>query len=206
MNKFDKFISIVLLGLPVPAILMLVFWWVSVPIFKDNSIMYYLLVPAGIVIGIVIDLTVLRRYLLRLFSLPMAAVFALLAFYSLMIYGLFMGFPVFNILIGIIGVYIVTRSGQLRQAQISAVRNDQKRMNLFAFILLLLICIATTIMALFQESIGLELKLMLNLSFDVTPGMVWALIIVGTVLLLSLQYLISRLVYIFMMKKYTCRA
>ena len=202
MNRIDKTISLFFLGLPVPVILMLLFWWVSVPIFGNNDFMYLLLIPAGLVIGVVLDMTVLRQYLLRLFVLPTSVQFVVLTFYSLMIYGLFMGFPVFNILVGIAGIYIVARSGHIQHASKDILHKNAKKTHLFSFALLLLICITTAIMALSEKTIGLELKMMLDLPFDVTPGMIWTLILIGTILLLSCQYLISKIVFNTMLKRH----
>ena len=201
MNKIDKTFSAIAIGAPIPVVLMLACWWISVPAFDDNAMMYWLLIPAGLIIGLVLDLTVLRRFMFRLFSLPMPALFALLAFYSVMVYGLFMGFPVFNTLIGIFGAYVVARSGQLERISIDIIRKNARKTHVFSLILLLLICIVTTIMALNENAIEVELKMMLNLSFEVTRAMVWALILVGALFLILFQFGISKLVFYVMAKK-----
>jgi hypothetical protein len=116
-------------------------------------------------------------------------------FYSILIYGFFMGLPVFNALVGIAGAYIVGRKCVLRGDGRQAIQKSARRVNLFSFILLLLVCVCTALLALGEATIESEVQGMLGLEFEVTRGMIWAIILVGGALLLAFQYGISRLVF-----------
>lgn len=195
MKKTDKMLSAIILGSPAPVSLILLFWWSGVLFNLDNNLLYILLVLSGLAAGIILDITVLRWFVFRLFSLSMPSLFIICTFYSIMIYGMFMGFPVFNSLIGIAGTYIVIRKSIVMGDSKEKLDKNTRLFFFFSFLLLLVICIITTLMALNEASIGKELELMLNLKFEVTKGMIWTLILVGGSFLLGFQYILSRIVY-----------
>ncbi|MFZ5975803.1 MAG: hypothetical protein ACOYU3_10470 [Bacillota bacterium] len=93
MKNSDKAISLVVTGALAPAALMLLFWWGSIPFIGDDGRLA-LLALAGFVTGIVLDCTLLRKFIFRLFELPLPVLIAVQIFYSVMVYGFFMGFPV----------------------------------------------------------------------------------------------------------------
>ena len=199
MKTSDKIASVIVLGLPVPVLLMLAGWWGSVPFISQNSLIFFLAL-AGFILGVVLDLTLLRHFIFRLFTLPLAALFAVAAFYSVMIYGFFMGFPVFNSLIGIVGTYIVVRKGLISLAPREAILTEVRKMYLFSFILLFLFCVSTAILSLREVSITSQLEGMLSLPFEVTPLMVWLLILIGGAFLLAFQFIASKLLCRHMLK------
>jgi hypothetical protein len=106
-----------------------------------------------------------------------------------------MGLPVFNALVGIAAAYIVGRKCVLRGDGRQAIQKSARRVNLFSFILLLLVCVCTALLALGEATIESEVRGMLRLQFEVTRGMIWAIILAGGALLLAIQYGISRLVF-----------
>jgi hypothetical protein len=193
LTRFDRIVSIVLMGLPVPIILMLSGWWGLIPFHPASNSLYFILASAGFLIGVILDATLLGRFLLRLFSLPLPALCALLLFYSIMIYGFFMGFPAFNIIPGILGGYIAIKTSLYKGDCIISARRATRRMDVFSFILLFLLCVSTALLALREPTIQSQLKSMFALPFNVTQTMIWASILAGSALLLALQVLFSRL-------------
>jgi hypothetical protein len=200
MNRLDKWISAIVLGLIAPVLLMLLFWWGSIPFVGENIVIAFMAF-GGFIIGIVLDITVLKKFILRLFALPKPALFAIALYYSILIYGFFMGLPVFNAFVGIACAYVVARGCALRSADRQAMRKEARSVNLFSFILLFLICVYTAVLSLREASITSQVQHMLGLPFEVTDSMIWAIIIAGGMLLLAFQYGISKLIFFRLEKK-----
>lgn len=194
MSRSDKWLSVIVLGLIAPVSLMLLFWWGSIPLVKENITIAYLAL-AGFAIGIALDCTVLRKFTARLFCLPIPALFAVAFFYSILFFGFFMGFPVFNVLIGISCAYVTARSCVLSGESRENIRKKARAVHLFSLILLFSICICTAVLSLREASIGLQVQHMLALPFKVTPVMIWAIILVGGTALLTFQYGMSRWIF-----------
>jgi hypothetical protein len=193
LTRFDRILSFVFMGLPAPVLLMLSGWWGLIPFHPASNSLYLILASAGFLVGIILDATLLRRFLFRLFNLPMAALCMLLLFYSIMLYGFFMGFPAFNIIPGILGGYVTIKGSLYKGNNIVSARKITHRIDVFSFSLLFLICVCTAFLALREPSILSQLKSMLGLPFNVTYAMLWGAILSGSVVLLTLQVLFSRL-------------
>lgn len=179
------------MGLPAPVALMLAFWWGSIPFFTDDRrIMMHALI--GLVLGLAADATVLRKYLKGLFTMPFWILTALYLFYSMIIYGFFMGFPVFNAFVGILGSYLVARGCIVTGLNESETR---KRLGSFMFVSTLMLtslCVCTAWLALREPGIAGQIEGMLGLGFKVSGHLVWLLIILGGAGLLLAQYFGSR--------------
>ena len=195
MKKSDRLLSAVIIGSPAPVFLALVFWWCGALLKVGSGALYVALVVSGFAAGVLLDATVLRRFIFRLFSLSRPVLYIICAFYAVTVYAAFMGFPVFNVLVGIFGTYIIIRKSVIHGFSKEASGKNIKSFFLFSFLLLLFICIVTAAIALNEASIGRELEIMLDLNFKVTHGLVWALILGGSAFLLGFQYLFSILVY-----------
>lgn len=201
LTFFDKLISLSVMGIFTPAVTTICFWWGSIPLFRDDRVIMVCMLT-GLLIGILLDLTLLRKHLLGLFDLSFIKLILLSLFYSAMIYGFFMGFPVFNSLVGIVGSYVLVKGGSLRYEDIKLIKSKVKIFVAVSSLSLLLLCIVTAWLALKERTICLQVKGMLGLPFDVTMGMIWALIIIGSAFLLAFQYLGSMYVMGRMLERY----
>lgn len=191
-TPLEKAISALVMGIPAPIALMLTFWWGSIPFFNDDRrIMMHALI--GFALGLAADATVLRRHLKDLFLMPFWILIALFTFYSILIYGFFMGFPVFNVFIGILGSYLVARSCFASGLDKLETRRRANRFILVSTLMLLSLCMCTAWLALREPSIADQIEGMLGLSFQVSLQMVWLLIMLGGAGLLLAQYFGSRL-------------
>ena len=189
MTKHDKAVSLAVLGTLPPVGLMLLFWWGSIPFVEERLIPVMALF--GLLAGLVLDCTLLRRFVFRLFALPVPALAAVGAGYSVLVYGFFMGFPVFNSLVGIAAGGIAARSCVLQDLTEEETNRRIRAVNLFFLALLFALCVCSAILALSEPTIGSQIKGMFALPFDVTRSMVWTLILLGGALLLVFQYFCS---------------
>jgi hypothetical protein len=187
LTWLDRMASRLVLGVIAPVVLFLTGWWGTLALLGDSPA----IAPAalgGLVLGLVLDLTLLRPRLDSLFDLGPVALCGLAAFYSIMIYGFFMGLPVFNVLVGVVGGYVAGRSAvrhglaperAVRAARITAAVSTS---------VLALLCVATAWMALREPTIGSQLRGMLGLPFEVTMPMISATIFCGGASLLASEY------------------
>ena len=192
MSKVDKSISVVILGLIAPVVLLLTFWWGSIPFVPDRIIPYFAI--SGLVLGVILDVTLLRKFIFTLFTLPLYALITIEIFYSIMIYGFFMGLPVANSFVGILGAYIIAKSCIFKRNSQAEAKKSIHYNIIVSAVILCILCIFSAILALNESSICSQIKGMLNLPFDVTIQMVWLIIIVGGSLLITFQYYFSKLV------------
>jgi hypothetical protein len=116
------------------------------------------------------------------------ALLAVALFYSIGIYGFFMGFPVFNASIGIIGGYVVARRAKAMDWSRERARRDARRVAVAATWILGALCAATAYLALNEPTIGLQLKGMFSLPFSVDPPLIYSIIVLGGAGLLAAQY------------------
>ncbi|NTW29478.1 MAG: hypothetical protein HGA39_08990 [Coriobacteriia bacterium] len=187
MTLSDRVFSRVVLGTIAPVCLLLTGWWGSFGLLGESAIIG----PAaagGLALGILLDATVLRKRLDSLFDLGLPALSALALFYSVMIYGFFMGFPVFNIIVGLAGGHVIGRRAAQKHLPAERTSRDTRRVAVTATSILAALCVATAWMALNEPTMGSELRGMLGLPFEVTWPMIYAIIIVGGAVLLAAQY------------------
>lgn len=187
MNGFDKVLSRVVLGTIAPVSLMLTGWWGGLGILGDHPAIGSCAL-AGFAAGVVLDVTLLRNRLDSLFALGTLALSAVAAFYSVMIYGFFMGFPVFNAVIGIAGGYVVGRRSAIAGESAEKLRRKSRTVAGIATALLFALCVATAVMALNEPTLGSQLQGMFALDFEVTQSMIYFLIFAGGGGLLAFQY------------------
>ncbi len=187
ISDLDKTLSHIVLGTIAPVALLLTGWWGSY-LLLGNSPAIGPCAITGLAAGIVLDVTLLRRKLGSLFILGTPALAAVALFYSIMIYGFFMGFPVFNLAVGIVWGYVVGRRAAIENRSAQGLRRESCTVAAMATGILFAFCVSTALLALNDPTIGLELQGMLSLDFEVTQGMVYALIFVGGGALLAFEY------------------
>jgi hypothetical protein len=200
MSKFDRFLSAAVLGLLAPLGLFLLFWWGSIPFVREDSAIM-ILALIGLAAGAVIDLTVLKKFIGRLFLLPVPALVCIGLFYSVMVYGFFMGFPLFNSVVGIVFCYIAVKRSVIQKRPLPEAQRSAGRFGIFYLAVLAIFCVATAFLALGEPSITAEVKGMLGLPFEVTMGMIWALILAGGTLLVLFQFFTTRLIADIVLKR-----
>jgi len=181
------------LGLLAPLALFLLGWWGSIPFAQDDGTvrMFALL---GLAAGAAVDLTVLRKFIFKLFALPVPGLVCVGLFYSVMVFGFFMGFPLFNSVVGIVFCYAAARRCAVLQLPRQEAQKSAGRFNIVFLVVLVCLCAATAFLSLREPSITTQVKNMFGLPFEVTMEMIWAIILVGGTLLVLFQYITARLV------------
>ena len=147
----------------------------------------------GLALGILADVYILKRLILRAYRLGTVFWLAVLLFYSVGMFGFFMGMPVFNAALAVPAGFVV--GGKLARETVDVVQLH--RVSLRACIvttaLMALVCIASAFFALISPSTPSDLRGMLGLGFEVTPTMIWGLILIGGVGLLAVNWVLTGL-------------
>jgi len=195
MKKFEKIISGLIIGATFPLLfgLLSVITWFYLDK-SENRVVIYLTV--GLILGLIIDLKFLKGWIKHRFDLPHWYIAGIYVFYNICVYGFFMGFPVFNVLLGLIaGYYFGNRiisnkiQPEMRSKQINQV-------SLFTGLIMTLICVSSAVIGLTDKTIGDNIQGMLGLDFEITKAMILALIFVGGFSLIIFQYFVTRLTII----------
>lgn len=191
MKHLDKYVFGVLFGVAFPFIfcLLSVVIWFSVDK-SENHIAFYLL--AGLLIGLLIDSYFLKGWIQNMYMLSSGLILMFYIIYNIGVYGFFMGFPVFNSLLGLIAGYYYGK--KICFENIIGLRLVMlKRQVLFiSGLIMTLVCVPTSFMAFEGDGVGGMIESMLGLNFKVTELMIWAIIIVGGITLIAVLILLTR--------------
>ena len=178
MAKWERFGLGLLLAPVAPLAGLMLCWWATV----------YFLLPekwiiiaafAGLLAGIGADVLFLKKLLERRLGWPLWM--AVYLFYSTGLFGMFMGVPVFNTALAVPAGFVVGSRLAWEKAEHPRVLGMAKRAAWFTTAVLVLVCMASAILALLSPSTPSDLKGMLGLDFEVTQGMIIALILIGGV-------------------------
>lgn len=189
MSKVDRFIFTVIYGGVMPVFLFLAFWWSTIKIIPEKYI--FIFASSGIILGLIFDALFLKKIMKNIFDANIFLPLLVFIFYSVCIYGFFMGVPVFNAVMGLIaGRYCALRAGYLGQD------NEQKRKSgkcsaAVSSFALAAFCAASAVLALNHKNTPNEIKHMLGLQFDVNWTAVWLIIIIGGTLLVASEYYLT---------------
>lgn len=192
MKKSDKIIFGLILGSVLP-LMMFMISLAAAYYFKIDEKIMPIVAGASVGVGLILDLIYLKKFMAGLFDLPFLLTGMIYVFFNVLVYGAFMGMPVFNSFLGIVAGYYTGRKVII--TNIGSPRREILEKNVYRFtgLILLLICISSTLLALNEESIGSELQHMLGLGFTPNHGLIVAGIITGGIFLLVVQFLLTKL-------------
>lgn len=148
-------------------------------------------------VGIIINIIFLKKWVQKAYQMNHKAIIALYAFYSMIAFGVCMGIPLFNYILGIMaGVYIVRKMCYLRADETECKRNVKKTAIFTTMIMTIICCLMVLVglagkvngkdfEAIFKSLFGLELTIN-------TAGFV-GIIFFGACAMILLQYWLTRL-------------
>ena len=203
IHKFETLVLAVILGLIAPVIGLLVFWWGVYALLPESWIPSVAL--SGILLGLLVDGFFLKRWIHSARHMDIKLWMAIYLFYSVCVFGFFMGVPVFNALLALPAGFVIGGRLLKENADMPRVRKEAGRTALFTTILLALVCAASAFFALSSPSTPSDLRGMLGLGFEVSQGMIIGLIVGGGLALLAFGWglaLVSvRFSYMFLRQK-----
>ena len=174
-TTLERFVLALMIAPLAPLAGFLGFWWGAYANLPEAWIPFSAL--AGLTIGILADIFLLKKLLNRRLSLLVWVVVFL--FYTTGLFGFFMGVPVFNAVLAIPAGFVIGSRLAAENADQVRVRKAAQHTAWFTTGVLALICAASAFIALASSSTAGDLRGMLGLNFVVTQGMIIGLILVG---------------------------
>lgn len=189
MSRIEKVLIGITLGAICPLLGFLALWWANFVLFPKKIILP--LIIAGFVTGMLIDVVYLKKWVDGAYSVSLKIWMAVYVFYSIGILGVFMGIPVFNVVLALpAGLY----SG-CRMVRGAAGADEVKRMItstcVFTTSVLAVVCLLSAILALLYPYTGRELAMMFGLQSEVTRLMLVTIVAIGGLTLLLLQWSVT---------------
>jgi len=190
LNRLEMILYKFLFWGVVPITFFLIAWWSSIGLQNDQKIAS--IAFAGLGFGILIDVLVLKPSLKSLETLSKEVLIGVYVFYSIMVLGFFMGVPVFNLFLGVLAGRFIARVGLYRSLDPHKMKQFIQSTGRGVTVVMVGVCLISAAIALKDpmES-AVNLQGMLNLGFTVESWMVYALIVVGGIGLVALQYIIT---------------
>ena len=190
INRLEMILYKIIFWGVLPTILFLAGWWSSIGL-KDNQEIFSIAL-AGIGLGILIDVLLLKPWLRSLETLSNGILISVYVFYSIMVLGFFMGVPLFNVGLGILAGRFIARVGLykgLSKVQMDKLIHSTARITT---IILFGICLISAWIALKDPmDTAINLQGMFQLGFTVTESMVLGSVVFGGILLLIVQYILT---------------
>ena len=190
INRLEMILYKLLFWGVMPTILFLAGWWSSIGL-QDNDAIFSIAM-GGLGLGILIDALVLKHKLKSLETLSPWILMSVYVFYSIMVLGFFMGVPVFNLGLGLLAGRFMARVGLYKGYSKEKMNALIQSTALFTSLVLAGVCVISGWIALIDPlDTAFNLQGMLGLGFEVTPMMVYALVGIGGIGLIALQYAIA---------------
>jgi len=189
LRKLEAPVLAVVLGATPPITGLLAGWWGSLPFFSEVWIARFAL--AGFAAGLLVDAIYLRTCFRRRYALSWVTWLGIFVFYSVGMFGFFMGMPAFHVTLALPAGLVV--GGKLAASGCDPERGRRTIRHACAITtaMLAVICSASATIALLSPSTATDLRGMLNLRFEVTTVQIVALILVGGGALLVLQWALT---------------
>lgn len=190
MNRAEQLFFGLILGIIFPVLFFLIAVSIWFFFFQNLNVHYFVLL--AVASGFFIDLFYLKNWIRIRFELPVWILISIYLFYNLCEFGFFMGFPVFNLLMGVIAGYYFGHRLLRNYHTAVDLKRIVRKVSLFTASVMFLICSASAFLATIGEVAGKELGSMLRLPFELTESMVWGIILIGGPVLILAQYLLTQ--------------
>jgi hypothetical protein len=173
-----------------PILCFLIGWWGSISLLADEYVKYAAL--GGFLLGIFIDILFLKKWIVNAYHINLAWLAVIYLFYSVGLFGFFMGVPVFNVLLGLFAGFYMG----LRMADAGKSREEAeaffKKTGYFTSFVLAVACAASLWLAATDASTAANINGMFALKNPLSQETILTLSGIGGVALVILEYIITR--------------
>ena len=178
-----------------PILCFIIFWWGTF-IFTDNHKVIIIVTLSGLGIGILISLLMKLIRKPDIYSVSIPELILVYLFYNGVLFTMFMGIPVFHLVLGVIAGYYWAKY-MIHHKEITNHEGEIRRISTFTAIVIGIVCLFSAAVALISKSTSEDLKNMFNLPFDISRPLLITFIVAGGLSLIIIQYLLVK----FTMKK-----
>jgi len=186
----ERLFLLLLVGLLPIIVFFLLGWWGSLAITTEENVKYFAI--GGLVLGLLIDIFFLRRWVRKAYSLPVGWFVVFYLFYSVCMFGFFMGMPLLNLFMGLIGGYYVGLCLRYANKEKAEVEQAARRTALFAAGVMALVCLASWVIAYREPTIAANIQGMLKLEQALSRERILTYSAFGGLGLVVVEYFITR--------------
>lgn len=201
MKNLEKIISGLIIGsiFPLSLGLITLSLWFMFDKSESRPLIYLIF---GVLIGGLIDLKFIKTWINNRFNLPTWIIALIYIVYNIFVFGFFMGFPVFNVLLGLLaGYYYANRicSNKIDPTRYKKLLNQ---VSLFTGIIMTLVCISSGFLAIYHNGAAGMIQDLLGLPFEVTRSMLWMIVVIGGLVLVLITVLLTRFTMVKIIRNY----
>ena len=186
MKKIENWFVGVLIGILPPLIGFLAGWWGTFRYVSERQVFWAAI--AGVVIGLVVDGFFLKKWMEKAWTYRIELWILLFVFYSICVFGFFMGVPVFNMFLAIPAGFFMARRIDHSEALKTENRLVVRQTQVLTTLVLAAICATSAFFAWRDPTTGANLEGMFRLQVEVTRSMISGLIIIGGLGLLLINW------------------
>jgi len=190
LARIERLFLTVIIGLIFPILFGLLGWWGSIPFVSEDRIPLFAM--GGVLAGVILDLIFLRRWVRKALSASILWPGTAYLFYSMGVFGFFMGVPVFNLLLGLVWGYFMGMRLRSNNADKSAVAKAAHRSAIFTSGVLALACLASLVIASLDPSLEANIQGMFSLSEPLDRSLILGGSAIGGILLIAVEYFLTR--------------
>jgi hypothetical protein len=190
MKTFDKIFFGLIFGAVLPVTLFLAGWWGTFRIVPENRI--FIFAFSGFAIGLIIDLFFIKKVISNLYNLKISNLILIYIFYTVCMFGFFMGVPVFNVLLGIPSGYYIAKRCISKGLEKTESEKYFKQTALFTMVIIFFVSVSSASIALIDPYTSQGIKGMTGMNFEITKTMLVTGIITGGILLVLFQYYLTK--------------
>jgi hypothetical protein len=192
MNTIEKTVLKIIFGSVLPILLFLAGWWASFRLVQESMVIVFAL--SGLALGILLDVLFLNKWFQNPYQTRTIILILIYFFYSVGIFGFFMGIPVFNLLTGLAAGIFAGRKAHHDHESVTAFKSKIVKVSTFTTVIMGVICVLSTAIALQDPTdTARNLEGMLRMRpFTITTAMIIGIILIGGTLLAVLQYWLTR--------------
>ena len=170
-EKIDRLFTGLIIGFAFPILCCLSAGMIWFYVDRSEPRIPFYLIP-GLLTGLIIDLKYLKGWINNRYALPGWFLAGIYLFYNICMFGVFMGFPVFNLATGVVAGYYIGNKIFHGKIFPEAQKRIISKTSQFTAIVMILICISSASIALTEKTIGEEIRGMLGLHFEISRLMV----------------------------------
>jgi len=203
MKNFEKKISGLIIGsiFPLSLGLLSVTIWVLFDKSESRPVLYLV---SGLLIGGLINIKFLKSWINRRFSLPIWIIAMIYIVYNVFVYGFFMGLPVFNTLLGLLAGYYFGNRICFNNVESDKHSKYINKVSIFSGLIMTFVCISSGFLAIYDNGAAGMIQNVLGLGFEVTSSMLWIIVLIGGLILILTNILLTRITMIKTIKNCAC--
>ena len=156
----------------------------------------------GLLIGILIDIRFLKGWINSRFNFPTWIIISIYLIYNVFVYGFFMGLPVFNTFLGLLAGYYFGNRICINKVESEKHPKLINQVSMFAGLIMTFVCISSGFLAIYDNGAAGMVQDVLGLNYEVTRTMLWGIVLIGGIILIITNILLTRLTMIKTIKSF----